>query len=152
MGRFDGKVALVTGASRGIGLAVARELVDGGADVIITARGEEDLKAAAGSLGASALPIAGKADREEHRREVFGTIQERFGGLDYLVNNVGINPVYGPMTELEDTAARKILEVNVLGAFNMARDAVKAGLRDRRGAIVNIASIAGVTSSPGIGM
>ncbi|AUI50595.1 SDR family oxidoreductase [Arthrobacter crystallopoietes] len=150
--RFEGKTALVTGASRGIGLAVARELVEGGARVVITARGEEKLQEAVRELDGPAVGIAGKADDAEHRAQVFDAIRSRFGTLDFLVNNVGINPVYGPMMDLDDVAARKILEVNVIGALKMAQDAVSAGLRERRGAIVNIASIAGVTSSPGIGM
>lgn len=150
--RFVGKTALITGASRGIGLAVAQQLVEGGARVLITARGDEALQEAVESLGASAIGIAGKADDPGHRARVFDVIGSRFGGLDYLVNNVGINPVYGPLMDMDDSAARKILEVNVVGALKMAQDSVAAGLRERGGAIVNISSIAGVTSSPGIGM
>jgi NAD(P)-dependent dehydrogenase (short-subunit alcohol dehydrogenase family) len=120
--------------------------------VLITARGEDKLQDAVRVLGGAALGVAGKADNPEHRARVFDVIDAEFGGLDFLVNNVGINPVYGPMMDLDDGAARKILDVNVVGALKMAQDAVSAGLRTRKGAIVNIASIAGVTSSPGIGM
>lgn len=149
--RFDGKTALVTGASRGIGLEVARRLVEEGARVIMTARGAEDLRQAAESMGPRAIPVAGKLDDEAHIEELAQVIEDR-GGADLLVNNVGINPVYGPMAEMDLGAARKILEVNVLGAFRVARLAYSSGMAERGGSIVNIASVAGVSTSPGIGM
>src|ERR1700754_3058233 len=92
MGRFDGKTALVTGASRGIGLAVARRLVDDGARVLITARNADVLAEAATSLGSGALWVAGKADDADHRAEVLDRVSSEFGGLDFFVNNAGINP------------------------------------------------------------
>jgi NAD(P)-dependent dehydrogenase (short-subunit alcohol dehydrogenase family) len=149
MARFDGKTALVTGASRGIGLAIAQELVADGARVVITARGQETLDEAVAQLGPAAIGIAGKADDPAHRATVFETIAREFGSLDYLVNNAGINPAYGPILGVGEDAARKILEVNVLGSLAWSRDAVAAGLST---AIVNIASIAGVTAAPGIAM
>lgn len=149
MRRFDGKLALITAASRGIGYAIAERLVAEGARVVITARHEEPLREAAERLGAAAIWVVGRADDADHRAEVFARIAE-LGPLDLLVNNVGINPVYGPVLEIDTAAARKILEVNVVGALDWTRDAVAAGLRDQRGAIVNIASIAGIGTSPGI--
>jgi NAD(P)-dependent dehydrogenase (short-subunit alcohol dehydrogenase family) len=151
-GEFAGRTAVVTGASRGIGLAVAQRLIDGGARVLITARRAEGVDEALAALGPGSIGVAGKVDDPGHRREVFEVVAERFGRLDYLVNNVGINPVHGTMLDLEAEAARKILEVNVLGVLDWARDAVAAGLRERRGAIVNIASIAAFGATPGIGM
>jgi NAD(P)-dependent dehydrogenase (short-subunit alcohol dehydrogenase family) len=151
VGRFDGKTALVTGASRGIGLAIAQRLVDDGARVVITARGQETLDAAVEQLGgaAHAIGVAGKADSADHRAEVFARIGSEFGGLDFLVNNAGINPAYGKALDVSDEAVRKIFEVNVLGSLAWSRDAVAAGLST---AIVNISSIAGVTASPGIAL
>jgi 3-oxoacyl-[acyl-carrier protein] reductase len=161
MGRFDGRTALVTGASRGIGLAIAQRLVHEGARVVITARGQETLDAAVAQLNSSAaagqarvgpaavIGIAGKADNAEHRAEVFQRIASEFGPLDYLVNNAGINPAYGSLAKISEDAARKIFEVNVLGTLAWSREAVVAGLTT---AIVNIASIAGVTAAPGIAM
>ena len=151
MARFDGKTALVTGASRGIGLAIAQRLVDDGARVLITARGQETLDAAVAALGGPsvAIGVAGKADSPDHRAEVFATIARDFGHLDFLVNNAGINPAYGKALDVADDAVRKIFEVNVLGGLAWSRDAVTAGLST---AIVNIASIAGVTAAPGIAL
>jgi NAD(P)-dependent dehydrogenase (short-subunit alcohol dehydrogenase family) len=151
VGRFDGKTALVTGASRGIGLAIAQRLVDDGARVVITARGQEALDAAVASLGGptKAIGIAGKADDADHRAEVFARIATEFTRLDFLVNNAGINPAYGKAVDVPDEAIRKIFEVNVLGSLAWSRDAVTAGLTT---AIVNISSISGITAAPGIAL
>ncbi|WP_166866437.1 SDR family oxidoreductase [Salinibacterium sp. ZJ70] len=149
MRRFDGKLALVTAASRGIGYAIAERLVDEGARVVITARHADALQEAAQRLGPAVSCVAGRADDPEHRAAVFAHIQG-LGPLDLLVNNVGINPVYGPALEIDAAAARKILDVNVVAALEWTRDAVAAGLRVQHGSIVNIASIAGIGASPGI--
>jgi 3-oxoacyl-[acyl-carrier protein] reductase len=151
--RFADRVALVTGASRGIGLAIAGRIVAEGGRVLITARKPEGLQAAVDELGGPdhASFVAGRADDPEHQAEVFAAVTERFGQLDVLVNNTGINPAYGPLTELEESAARKIMDVNVLAALSWARQALAAGLgADGHGAIVNIASVAGLHPAPGI--
>lgn len=153
MSRFTGKVAIVTGASRGIGLGVAQRLVDDGAKVIITARKTEALEAAVEQLGPdNAAFVAGAADDVDHQDATIATAIERFGGLDFLVNNTGINPTYGRMIEMDLGAARKIMDVNVLSAVSWAQKAYAASLAERGGAIVNIASIAGLKPAPMIGM
>jgi NAD(P)-dependent dehydrogenase (short-subunit alcohol dehydrogenase family) len=150
--RFDGQVALVTGASRGIGLAVAQRLVDEGARVVITARKPDGLTSAVSQLGEqNALAVAGRADDAAHQDDAIATAVREFGRLDVLVNNTGINPVYGPLLEVDEAAARKIIEVNVLAALGWTRRAVAAGLgRDEPGAVVNMASVAGLGPAPGI--
>ena len=150
--RFTGRVALVTGASRGIGLAVAQRLVDEGARVVITARKPEGLAAAVGQLGAdAAIAVPGRADDPAHQDEAIATAAREFARLDVLVNNTGINPVYGPLLDLDEGAARKIMEVNVLAALGWTRRAVAAGLgADGRGAVVNMASVAGLAPAPGL--
>src|SRR6478752_3351861 len=145
--RFAGKTALVTGASRGIGLAVAARIVAEGGRVAITARKPEPLQEAAASLGGHdvALPIAGRADDPDHQREALELIEREFGRLDVLVNNTGINPAYGRLTELDEGVARKIMDVNVLAALSWTRQALEHGLgQTEPGAIVNIASVAGL--------
>ena len=151
MNRFTGRTALITGASRGIGLAIAKRLVDEGARVLITARREDALRQAASQLGASALWVAGKADDPEHRSKVFDLIGREFGGLDHFVSNAGVNPSFGRTLDTEHSAMRKILEINVMAALDWSRDAVAAGIGARNGSIVNIASIAGISAAPGIG-
>ncbi|MFT4030709.1 MAG: SDR family oxidoreductase, partial [Protaetiibacter sp.] len=117
--------------------------------VVITARRQEALDAAVAQLGERASAVAGAADDPEHRAAVFAHIAELHGRLDHLVNNAGINPAYGPLQEIELSAARKIFEVNVLATLEWTRAAVAAGLGR---AVVNLSSAAGVASSPGIAL
>ena len=145
--RFEGTVSLVTGSSRGIGFAIARRLVDEGGSVVLTGRKQESLDAAVAELGDAATAVAGRADDADHRAAVFAHIGERHGRLDHLVNNTGINPVYGPIVDVDAAAARKILEVNVVSALDWTRAALGAGLSR---SVVNIASVAGLGASPGI--
>ena len=153
-GRFEGRVALVTGASRGIGLAIARRLVAGGGRVTVTARGAEALADAAGELGDEvALAVPGKADDPAHREEAVARTVERFGRLDVLVNNTGINPVAGPVTSADLAAIQKTFAVNVTAAVAWDEQARRAGLGEHPGAaVVNVASVAGLRPSPPIGV
>ncbi|HEV7203142.1 MAG TPA: SDR family oxidoreductase [Jatrophihabitans sp.] len=150
--RFEGQVALITGASRGIGLAVAQRLVDEGARVVVTARKPDGLADAVAQLGAeNAIAVAGRADDAEHRAEAIATAIREYGSLDVLVNNTGINPAYGKLADIDEAAARKIMDVNVLAALLWTRQAVAAGLgRERPGTVVNMASVAGLAPAPGI--
>jgi NAD(P)-dependent dehydrogenase (short-subunit alcohol dehydrogenase family) len=102
------RVAIVTGASRGIGLGIATELVRLGARVCITARSAEPLAAAVTDLGGpdAAIAVPGKSDDGDHQAEAIARTIEAFGRLDMLVNNTGINPVFGPVTDVEPAAAR----------------------------------------------
>ena len=155
MGAHEGAVAIVTGASRGIGLGIGQRLVAEGAKVVITARKPEALAAAVEELGgpANALGIAGNAADEAHQDEVIAAARETFGGLHLLVNNTGINPVYGPMVDTDLDVARKVLDVNVVAAFSWIKKAVAAGLGDEAhpGSVVNLASVAGQGASGVIG-
>ncbi|WP_433762413.1 SDR family oxidoreductase [Nocardia sp. CA-135398] len=153
MGRFDGKTAIVTGASRGIGLAIAQRLVADGARVCVTARKKDALDAVVAELGGPehAIAVAGRADDVEHQTEAIERTLETFGSVDFLVNNAGINPVYGPMVELDLAAARKVFEVNCLAAISWVQQAHKAWLGEHGGSVVNVASVAGIKPAPGIG-
>ena len=150
--RLEGKAALVTGASRGIGLGVAERLVAEGAKVCITARKQDALDQAAERLGGRdhAIAVAGRSDDVEHQADAVRQTLAAFGSLDLLVNNTGINPVYAPLVELDLGAARKIFEVNCLAALSWMQQAHQAWMGDHGGSVVNVSSVAGVQPAPGI--
>ncbi|MBU5947376.1 SDR family oxidoreductase [Streptomyces griseoincarnatus] len=144
-----GKVALITGASRGIGYGVAEALVARGDRVCITGRNEDALKEAVEQLGADrAVYVAGKAHDEAHQALAVERVMEAFGRVDYLVNNAGTNPVFGPIADLDLNVARKVFETNVISALGFAQKTWHAWQKDNGGAIVNIASVAGIAPSP----
>ncbi|MBJ6999834.1 SDR family oxidoreductase [Streptomyces sp. CRPSP2-6A1] len=149
---LSGKVALVTGASRGIGYGVAEALVARGDRVCITGRNEDALKEAVVKLSAErVIGVAGKAHDLDHQSEAVERTMEAFGRLDHLVNNAGTNPVFGPIADLDLNVARKVFETNVISALGFAQKTWHAWQKDNGGAIVNIASIAGLAPSPFIG-
>ena len=152
-GRFTGRTAIVTGASRGIGLAVAGRLVADGATVVITGRNKEALDAAVAELGgpAHALGVVGKADDVEHQTATVRQAIETFGSADLLVNNAGINPTYGPMVEMDLDAARKVVEVNDIAALSWVQQVYRAWMKAHGGAVVNISSVSGIRPAPNIG-
>jgi len=148
------RVAIVTGASRGIGLGIAAELVRQGARVCVTARNADQLGAAVAELGGPdvAIAVPGKADDAGHQAEAIARNVEAFGRLDMLVNNAGINPVYGPVAGTDLGAAAKIMAVNVLAPLAWTALARDAWMGEHGGSVVNVSSVAGLRPSPGIGM
>ncbi len=153
MSDFEGRTALVTGGSRGIGLGIATSLVRRGAKVVLTARKPEALAEAVEQLGGPdvAVAVAGNAGDAEHRATAVRTAVETFGSLDVLVGNVGINPVYGPMMDLDLGAFRKILDTNVVSALDLVQQAWRAWMSEHGGSVLFVASVAGLRSSPMIG-
>jgi 3-oxoacyl-[acyl-carrier protein] reductase len=150
---LHGKTALITGASRGIGLAVAERLVAEGARVCVTARKPQPLAEAVERLGGPehAIAVAGKADDPEHQAAAVARVIEAFGSLDVLVNNAGVNPAYSRMLDLDIAAFRKVFEVNVISTLAWVREAHKAWMGEHGGAVVNIASVAGLGPAAMIG-
>lgn len=149
---LSGKVALITGASRGIGYGVAEALLARGDRVCITGRNEDALKEAVETLGADrVIGVAGKAHDEAHQAIAVERTMEAFGRVDFLINNAGTNPVFGPIADLDLNVARKVFETNVVSALGFAQRTWKAWQSENGGAIVNISSLAGVQASPFIG-
>ncbi|HVA05736.1 MAG TPA: SDR family oxidoreductase [Acidimicrobiales bacterium] len=147
------KTALITGASRGIGLATAARFLEAGANVMLTSRKAADLAEAAAGLepGGESGKVAWRAahvgDPAQAETCVAHTVAH-FGGLDILVNNAGTNPYFGPMIDIDVARAQKTFEVNQLSVVIWTSFAVKAGLR---GSVINVASIGGLGVEPGIG-
>ncbi|MBA6433209.1 MULTISPECIES: SDR family oxidoreductase [Streptomyces] len=145
----SGRAALITGASRGIGYAIAEAMVARGDKVCITGRNEDALKEAVARLGADrAIYVAGKAHDQAHQAAAVERTMEAFGRVDHLVNNAGTNPVYSPIADLDLDVIRKVFETNVVSALGFAQRTWKAWQRENGGTIVNIASLAGMSSSP----
>ena len=153
MSRFTGRAAIVTGASRGIGLAITEAILAGGGRVCLTARRPEELESALSDLGAGerAIAVAGGVDDARHRAEAMRRTLDAFGSLDLLVNNAATNPHYGPLVGADDGVLQKILEVNVVAPHAWVREAWDAWMREHGGAVLNIASLGGVRNEPGLG-
>ncbi len=150
---LTGKVAIITGASRGIGEAIARAFVDAGAKVVIAARKMDGLSSVAASLEAGgagrAHAVAAHTGREEDCQALVAEAVKTFGKVDLLVNNAATNPYFGPMIDVDMGAWDKTFEVNVKGYFTMAREVARhLRGRDGAGAIVNVTSVAGLVASP----
>jgi NAD(P)-dependent dehydrogenase (short-subunit alcohol dehydrogenase family) len=150
---LEGRTAIVTGASRGIGLAIAHRLVADGARVVITGRTQETLDEAVASLGGrkNAMAVAGKAADPSHRGSVVAAAVATYGSIDLLVNNAGINPVYGSLLDVDPMVAAKMVDTNVLAAMAWVKACRDAWMGSNGGAVVNLSSIAGLAPSPGIG-
>jgi dehydrogenase/reductase SDR family member 4 len=153
---FDltGRTALITGATRGIGLSIAAALAGAGARVMLNGRKADALAAAVSSLterGATAAGVAGNVGALEDVPRLIEATVSTFGGLDILVNNAATNPVYGPVELATPDVFTKIMRVNVQGPFELAK-AARAHLRVRGGSVINIASIGGRAPEPGLGI
>jgi len=148
------RAVIVTGASRGIGLAIAQALVDRGVRVAITGRNEAPLAEAVATLGGPehAVAVAGKAHDPEHQAQVIETVMRDYGRIDYLVNNVGTNPVFATALDTSTDAVRKVFDINVVSALEWTRGVHRAWMGQHGGAIVNVTSVAGLKPAPGIGM
>jgi NAD(P)-dependent dehydrogenase (short-subunit alcohol dehydrogenase family) len=150
------RVAIVTGASRGIGSAVADALVERGAKVVLSSRKQADLDAEAERLNAdrpdSAMAFAAHAGKPEDLGSLVDATLERYGRIDILVNNAATNPHFGLSLDAELGAWDKTFEVNVRGVFALTQLAVNRYMGEHGGAIVNVASIGGIRAAPGLGI
>ena len=149
--RFDGKVALVTGSSRGIGLAIATELAASGARVMLSSRKADALEAAvAGIDGDVAWTVANAGEPDQAAACVAATI-ERFGAVDILVNNAATNPYMGPTIDIDLPRLDKTIAVNWRAPLVWSQLAWQRSMQEHGGAILNVASIGGLSVEPTIG-
>lgn len=154
MNRLDAKVAIVTGASRGIGEAIAAAFAAQGAKVVLASRKLEDLQKVADRIaekwGAGCvLPVACHTGKPDEVKALVERAVQAFGSIDILVNNAATNPFFGPLVQTPDSAFDKTFEVNVKGYFVAAREVVRH-LQDsgKGGSIINVASVAGLRAAP----
>jgi NAD(P)-dependent dehydrogenase (short-subunit alcohol dehydrogenase family) len=154
MGRIDlsGKVALVNGASRGIGEAIARGLAGCGAQLILSSRDQASVQSVADSIradGGEAVARSCHAGRLGDIKSLFDSIGDEFGRLDMLINNAATNPWFGPAADLPPEAFDKTVDVNLKGPYYMMAHAVPLMIAGGGGSIVNVASIAALVSMAG---
>lgn len=149
---LTGRAAIVTGASRGIGLATAQALAAAGADVVLTSRTQESADAAAVQLGGTALGVGAHAVDEDAARRCVDLTLERFGRIDILVNNAGTNPAFGPVIDQDHARFAKIFDVNLWAPVLWTSLVTKAWMGEHGGAVVNTSSIGGFTMEPDIGL
>jgi len=149
---MEGKVALVTGGSRGIGKAIAASMAAAGAKVMITSRKQDALEAAAAEMDGDVAVYAANAGDPASAGAVVAATIERFGGLDILVNHAATNPYYGATLEVDDGRWDKTFQVNLRAPVLWSQAAWDQALKDKPGVIVNIASVGGLRSEAGLGV
>jgi NAD(P)-dependent dehydrogenase (short-subunit alcohol dehydrogenase family) len=155
--RFDltGKVAVVTGASKGIGEAIARGLGEFGATVVVSSRRLEAVESVAAQLRASGMQasaLAAHMGDMEQARALVDAVVARHGGLDIIVNNAATNPVFGPMMNADESVFQKIMAVNVQGPLELCKRAVPVMRSRGGGSIINIASVGGLNPERMLGL
>ena len=146
---LDGKNAIVTGGTRGIGLAIARGLLESGATVTICSRKQKNVDGAINELSehdATLQGIAAHVGMPEDLERLIAAAVEQFGSVNVLVNNAGTNPYYGPLVDSEIAAWDKTMEVNLRGPYQLSKLVVRGMIAGGSGSIINIASIAGLSA------
>ena len=149
---LTGKVALVTGASKGIGAAIARIYAEQGAQVMLSSRKQEALEATAATIDGTTAVFAANAGRPEQAEACVAATIERFGRLDILVNNAATNPYYGRAIDIDLPRFDKTIEVNIRGPFVWAQEAWKQWMEANGGGIINISSVGGLQYHGPIGI
>ena len=151
---FTGKSTLITGAASGFGKALSKELAKRGANLVIADFNEPGLQETAEevrALGAKVVAISGDVSQESHAKQLVDAAVESFGQLDIAVNNAGIAPIPGPLTELESSVLDQQLNVNTKGvAFGLKHQLIIMSAQ-KGGAILNVSSMAGIGGAPGVG-
>lgn len=149
---LDGKVALVTGASKGIGKAIAATLAHSGAKVMLVSRKLDGLQAAAAEIGGDTEVYAANAGDVDAAQACVSATIERFGGLDILVNNAATNPYFGSTLGVDPGRFDKTFQVNLRGPLFWCQAAWEAAMKDKPGVMVNIASVGGLRAEGGLGV
>ena len=149
------KVAIITGSSKGIGLCIASAFAEYGAHVVISSRSQDSVDIAAKELsqkGYSIMPQACHVANEIQQENLVNKTLDKFGGIDNLVNNAAINPVYEPLEKMTDTIYKKMMNVNLKAAFTLSNLCFPHLKEKKEGAIINIASVEGLKPSLGLGI
>ena len=152
---LHGKVAIVTGASQGIGRAIAQALAQQGASVVVSSRKQSAVDAVAAQIteaGGEAVGVAAHVGDPDQIEHLVQQTQQRFGGVDIVVNNAATNPVFGPVVDTDDEVFAKIMQVNVNGPLALAKRAYPLMKERGGGSVINISSVEGLTPGAGLGL
>jgi NAD(P)-dependent dehydrogenase (short-subunit alcohol dehydrogenase family) len=149
---LTGRTAIVTGASRGIGLAIAQAIAAAGGNVVLTSRSEESAVCAAAQINGNALGVGAHAVDEDAAPRCIEMTLERFGSVDILVNNAGTNPAFGPVIDQDHARFAKTFDVNLWAPILWTSLATRAWMGEHGGAVVNTASIGGMVFEPNVGL
>ncbi|MFF2082789.1 SDR family oxidoreductase [Nocardia sp. NPDC058176] len=149
---LTGRTAIITGASRGIGLAAAQAIAAAGGNVVLTSRSQESADAAAAEVGGAALGVAAHAVDADAARRCVDLAIEKFGSVDILVNNAGTNPAYGPVISQDYARFQKTFDVNLWAPILWTALATEAWLGEHGGAVINTASIGGLGFEANLGL
>ena len=150
--RLDGRAALVTGASKGIGRAIAAAFADAGADVVLSSRKPEALEEAAATMGPRATTFAANAGDPDQAAACVDATMQRHGRLDILVNNAATNPYFGPTIDIDLARYDKTFQVNLRGPLVWTQAAWRAWMQDHGGVVLNVASVGGLRGERGLGI
>ena len=151
MDELKGKVALLTGGSRGIGRGIARRFIEAGASVMIVSRGAEGCEAAAKEIGGDIAWKAGDVGRPEDAEACLDATLERFGAIDILVNNAAANPYVGPTIDIDLSRWEKTLQVNMTGPLVWTQLAWRKHMQEHGGSVINVSSNGAYMTSPILG-
>jgi NAD(P)-dependent dehydrogenase (short-subunit alcohol dehydrogenase family) len=149
---LEGKVALVTGASRGIGRAIGSTFAANGAQVLLSSRKQDALEQAAATMTGEVSVHAAHAGHPDEIEACVSACVERYGGVDILVNNAATNPYMGANVDIDLPRYDKTFEVNLRGVLVWIQQAWHQSMKDRGGSIINMASIGGMSAEPTIGI
>jgi NAD(P)-dependent dehydrogenase (short-subunit alcohol dehydrogenase family) len=149
---LEGKVALVTGASKGIGASIAARLAESGASVMLSSRKIEALEEAAAAIEGDTAVFAAHAGHPEEAQACVAATIERFGGLDILVNNAATNPYYGRVIDIDLSRFDKTIEVNLRGPLVWTQEAWRQSMSDHGGIVINISSMGAMKHTGPIGI
>jgi NAD(P)-dependent dehydrogenase (short-subunit alcohol dehydrogenase family) len=152
---LSGKVAIITGSSRGIGASIAEALAEFGASVVISSRSKEAVDDIANKIrtnGYNALACECHVGQDDHLKNLIDTTLKEYGKIDILVNNAGINPVFDRLENADEKLFNKIMDINVKAAFKLSNMAMEHMKKNKSGSIINISSVEGQKPDKGLGV
>lgn len=152
---LNNKTAIITGASKGIGKAIAHSFGKAGASVVISSRDQQALNEVAEEFikeGINVLPVAAHVGKSDDLKLLVDKTIDKYGNVDIIVNNAAVNPHFGPLEDIDDKAYQKIMDINLKAPLELAKLCLPSMIKSGQGSIINISSVESSTPSPGLGM